>query len=123
MARKVASANSFEIVGKEWIERLRADGAAPRTIAKQEWLLGLAISICKRPVAEIMPAEVYEELKRIERSGRLETARRARSTYSRVFQHAIITARAIHDPAASLMRSTVAPAVRHHAALFEPKEV
>jgi integrase len=121
---RVSAANTFELVAEEWLARIEADGRAPRTIRKQRWILKQALpALGARPIAEITTPEVFAVLKKVEGSGRLETARALRSSCARVFRHAIVTARATHDPCAALVGATVAPTVTHMAALFEPSEV
>jgi len=55
-------------------------------------------------------------LKKIEQSGKRETASRMRSFASRVFRYAVATARPSNDPAQMLIGALVPPKVRHHAA-------
>ena len=76
-----------------------------------------------RPVAEIKAPEVLEVLRKIERRGRYDTARRARSPAGRVFKFAIATNRADRDPSADLAGALISPKVQHHAAILEPKAV
>jgi integrase len=120
----VSSANTFKVVAEEWLLRRTADGATPGTIKKHTWLLSLAYPMLgNRPVADIMPPEVLEILARVEKTGRLESAVRLRSTCSAVFRFAIRTARAIHDPTVPLRGATLAPKVTHHAAILDPKRI
>ena len=64
-------------------------------MSKNRWLLQeLAAPLAKRPINEIMPAEILIILKRIEKSGRRETARRLRGAIGTVFRFAITILRA-----------------------------
>ena len=48
-------------------------------MSKNRWLLlELAAPLARRPINEIIPAEILVILKRIEKTGRRETARRLR---------------------------------------------
>src|SRR5690606_14269268 len=79
--------------------------------------------IGKRPIAEITPQDLLAVLKKIERKGHRESAKRARSFASRVFQYAVITGRCSTDPAQPLRGALVAPVARHYAAILDPKEL
>ena len=59
-------------------------------------------------------------LKKVERAGQRETARRLRSFSSRVFRYAVSTARATVDPAQPLQGALVSPVAKHHAAITDP---
>jgi integrase len=83
----------------------------------------LAPGIGNRPIREIMPAELLLVLKRVEKKGQLETARRLRSFASRVFRYAVATARAEFDPAMVLQGALIAPTVRHHCTITDPVRV
>ena len=93
------------------------------TIAKARWLLDQLSPIAKLPISKIKPLDLYAALKRLEGSGKYETARRCRSFASRVFRHAIVTGRAEIDPAAMLAGALITPKVKHHAAPIEPAKV
>jgi hypothetical protein len=64
---------------------------------------------------------LLDTLRRIERRGRYETARRARSLAERVFKYAIATNRAERDPSVDLAGDLISPHVQHRAAIVEPK--
>ena len=59
-------------------------------------------------------------LKKVERLGQRETARRLRSFSRRVFRYAVATARASVDPAQPLQGALVLPVSKHHAAITDP---
>jgi integrase len=65
---------------------------------------------------------VLAALRKVEGSGRYESARRMRSVISRVFRYGIATARANRDVAADLRGALVAPKSRHLAAITSPRE-
>lgn len=81
LAAEIAAQNTFGAIAEEHLKNLEEGGAAESTLSKNRWLLlDLAAPLVKRPIAEITPAEILSILKRIERSGRKETARRLRGT-------------------------------------------
>ena len=56
-------------------------------MSKNRWLLlELAAPLARRPINEIIPAEILVILKRIEKTGRRETARRLRGAIGTVFR-------------------------------------
>ena len=121
ISQRLASANTFAAIAEEYIEKLVAEGRADVTVAKTRWLLGkLSPSLGTRPVAEIAPHELLAVLRKSERAGQRETARRLRSFSSRVFRYAVATARASSDPAQPLQGALVSPIAKHHAAIVDP---
>lgn len=60
-------------------------------------------------------------LRKIERAGHRETAKRVRSFASRVIRYAVATLRADRDPAQLLRGALTAPVSRHHAAITDPE--
>ncbi len=120
IAAATAAQNTFGAVAAEYIENLKANGAAETTISKNRWLLeDLAAPLAKRPIADIAPAEILHILKRIEKTGRRETARRLRGIMGSVFRHAILTLRATNDPTFPLQRALLKPIVTHRAAITD----
>jgi len=121
IANRIAAANTFGGIADEYIAKLDAEGKAAVTIAKTRWLLTkLSPALGTRPIAEISPHELLGVLKKVERAGRRETARRLRSFSSRVFRYAVATARASVDPAQPLQGALVSPVAKHHAAITDP---
>jgi integrase len=123
-AARIARSNTFSIVADELIEKFKAEGDDPKTLEKKKWLLGfVSADLGNRPIAEIKAPELLEVLRKIERRGRFDTARRARSLAGRVFKFAIATNRAERDPSADLAGALISPKVQHRAAITEPKAV
>lgn len=124
IAVATAAQNTFGAVAAEYLANLEANGAAESTINKNRWLLeDLASSLATRPIAEIIPAEILDMLKRIEKSGRRESARRLRGTMGTVFRYAVVTLRATTDPTALLRGALLAPKVQHRAAITDEKQL
>jgi integrase len=121
IANRMAAATTFAGIADEYIAKLEAEGKAAVTIAKARWLLTkLSPALGTRPIAEISPHELLAVLKKVERAGHRETARRLRSFSSRVFRYAVATARASVDPAQPLQGALVSPVAKHHAAITDP---
>ena len=123
MAAAASARNTFGVIADEFLENHEIKGSAESTKSKVRWLLKeVAAPLSDRPVTEISPMEVLDVLKRIERSGRRETAKRLRATISAVFRLAIVTQRAQHDPTNALKGALVPPTVRHRAAITDEKQ-
>jgi integrase len=76
----------------------------------------------RKVTREITAPEILDSLRRIERRGANETARRVRQICGQVFRYAIATGRADRDPSADL-RGALAPVqVEHRAAVTDPKK-
>ncbi|MET4456498.1 integrase arm-type DNA-binding domain-containing protein [Bradyrhizobium sp. RT3b] len=123
-AARIARTNTFRIVADELIAKFEAEGDDPATIEKKKWLIGLLSGdIGDRPIAEIAAPELLDALRKVERRGRYESARRARSLAGRVFRYAIATGRAERDPSGDLAGALISPKVQHRASITEPKRV
>jgi integrase len=118
-----ASANTFDAIADELLEKKRREAKAERTTSKEvEWLLSLARhDLGARPIADITAPEILRVLKAVEARGRLESANRLRATIGQVFRFAVATGRADMDPTAALRGAIASPVVQHRAAIIEPK--
>ncbi|MFM9979219.1 MAG: tyrosine-type recombinase/integrase [Sphingomonadaceae bacterium] len=121
-AAKLSAATTFGAVALEYIAKAEREGRAPATIAKLNWARDwLQPAIGHRPVDQVEPHELLAVMKKQERAGQLETARRTRAFASRVFRYAVATARAKADPASLLLGAVAAPNPTHLAAIIDPK--
>lgn len=119
----IQNANTFGAIADEVLSNKEANEASSSTMDKNRWLLkDLAAPLADRPIAEITAAEILDLLKRIEKSGRRETARRLRGAIGSVFRYAIVTLRATVDPTLALQGALLAPKVNHRAAITDEKE-
>jgi integrase len=109
-AAKLASENTFEAVAREWIANQRnrlAHRYCALLIARLE--ADIFPEIGARPIADIAAPELLETLRKVEKRGAIETARRLRQTCGQVFRYAVVTARAKHDPSAALRGALISP--------------
>ncbi|QBR49690.1 integrase arm-type DNA-binding domain-containing protein [Erwinia sp. QL-Z3] len=102
-ARKIATANTFEAIAREW-HKAKADrwslSYREEIISTFEKDIFPYIGI--KPIADIKPLELLETLKRMEKRGALEKMRKVRQRCGEVFRYAIITGRAEYNPAPDL---------------------
>ena len=123
-AKVERSANSFEVICREWLEARKQTVEASqhaKTLARMEndvfpWLGSKAIS-------EITAPDFLKALRRIDERGARYSAHRVRSEISRAFRYAIATGRAERDPCPDL-KGAIQPAKEtHFAAITEPPAV
>ena len=121
IAKKLAAGTTFGAIALEYIEKAEREGRSPATITKLHWAREwLQLVVGHRPITEIQPHELLALLKKQEKKGKLETAKRTRSFASRVFRYAIATARAKTDPASLLLDTIAAPRPKNLAAIIDP---
>ncbi len=120
LAAEASRRQTFGLVAEEYIQRMEAGDAAAGTITKTRWLLqDLASPLSNRPIKDIVPAEILDVLRRVEMSGRRETARRLRGVIGSVFRFAIVTLRAEADPTTALRGALLSPKVAGRAAITD----
>ena len=123
-ARADRSANSFEVVAREWFAKYSATWATNhgnRIIRRFErdifpWIGG-------RPIANVTAPELLAVVRRIENRGALETAHRALGNCGQAFRYAVATGRAMRDPCGDLRGALPPVKGEHFAATTEPKRV
>ena len=124
IAEKLSAATTFGGIANEFIEKSEREARAPATIAKLKWARDwLEPVIGNRPIAEITAHDILAILKRQEREGKLETAKRTRAFASRVFRYAVATGRTKDDPAIHLLGAIAAPKPKHLSAIVNPLRV
>lgn len=124
IAASVAAENTFGAIAAEHLAKLEAEGKAEATMAKNRWLLeDLAAPLANRPITQIKPVEVLNLLRRIEKTGRRETAHRLRGAIGTVFRYAIVTSRAETDPSVVLRGALLQPQTQHRASITDEKEL
>jgi len=109
-AVKLARENTFESIAREWLANQR------HTLAQRYSVLILSRleadvfpQIGSRPIAEIDAPELLDILRKVEKRGVIETARRLRQICGQVFRYAVSSARAKHDPSADLRGALKSP--------------
>lgn len=127
LRKSIQAADSFQAISDEYCQKRRRDGVkgwAPSTAVRSEYLLSLVCgSIGKLPIAEIEPADVLAAVRRVEKGGKLESARRCLQLAGAVFRYAVATARLGSDPTRDLRGALTAPTVKHYAAITDSSKV
>ena len=121
--RKGAAANSFEVVGREWLSK--QTHMAPATFDKAKWTLETHAFpwLGTRPVGEITSPELLSVLRRVESRGKLETAQRLQQRCGQVFRYAVATGRAERDPTFDIRGALATPKTVNRAAITEPTKI
>ncbi|PPU94710.1 tyrosine-type recombinase/integrase [Xanthomonas albilineans] len=122
IAAVAASGETFKSVAREWMSR---QTVARVTADKNRWLLETFLfpEIGSRPIGEITPRELLDALRKIEATGKLETAGRAKIKAGQVFRYAMLEGKAEIDPTASLRGALKVAKARHHAAVTDPVKI
>jgi integrase len=115
--------NTFEAVAREWHElnKERWHSVYMRNILHR-LEIDIFPEIGNVPIADIKPLHVLDALRRIEKRGAGEVARRAMQYCSQIFRYAIITQRAERNPASDL-RGALKPIKHKHFAAIEPDDI
>jgi integrase len=116
----ISANNTFGEIAHEFLSNKEESS----TMSKNRWLLeDLASPLATQPISQITAAEILVLLKRIEKSGRRETARRLRGVIGGVFRYAIVTLRATSDPTIATHGALFTPKVQHRAAVVDEKQL
>ena len=122
VTKQESRAATFESLATELRGKKAREGKADGTLEKFDWLLGFANDdLGKRPIAEISAAEILAVLRKVEKRGRLETAKRLRSVIGQVFRYAIAAGKVADDPTLALRGALAAPKPTSRAAITDAK--
>ena len=115
---QVASANTFEIVARDWIEKQKHRWIPAHTAAVLESLENdIFPDLGSRPITSITAPELLAPLRKIEKRGALETAGRVLQRCGSVFRYGIATGVCTYNPAGDLRGALAAPKRTNYAAL------
>ncbi|MCC5451693.1 integrase arm-type DNA-binding domain-containing protein [Rheinheimera sp. UJ51] len=124
LAGNIAAANSFEAIGREWLDIKISDKSKSYQVRTKAALVNdLFPYIGKKPITEISALDLLGALRRIENRGAIETAHRAKQTAGQVFRYAIATGRADRDISADLKGALKTPVSKHFPSITDPTEV
>lgn len=120
-ASREAADTSFEVIAREWFERMSptwAPSHAVRLIRRLErevfpW-------IGNAPIADINAPDVLACLRRIEARGHIESAHRVGQIVGQVFRYGVATGRCLRDPTGDLKGALPPVRVEHMAAITDP---
>lgn len=119
----LSAGNTFEAVALEWHE-----------LQSERWTRHYAQHVLTRlkadifpaigylPIASITPMQMLDTLRKVEKRGAHEIAKRLQQTCGQVFRYAIVTARAERNPTADL-KGALKPVRHGHFAALESKDL
>ena len=119
-AAKLAQADSFEAVTREWMDNRDLD-PIHTTKVLQRFERDLFPRLGTQPIRDLTVPMIHATLKRIVDRGSLETARRALQNVSQVMRFAVGKGLLDFDPTTSLRDALPAPKATSFAAIIEPK--
>lgn len=119
--------NTFETIARQWhTDRAKQADKWTPDHAKRV-LRSLEIHIFPyfgtRPIAEIMPLEILETLKRIENAGKLDTTHKVYDVVNQVFSFATRLRLCVFNPAAELRTELAQVKQQAYPHITEPKEI
>lgn len=112
---KIAAANTFESVAREWVENRSNDWTPSHKALTLRTLEQDAFpTLGNRPIADISSSEVLATVRAIEKRGALEIASRVLQRCSAVFRYAIATDRCKNNPAFKMSEALKSPTRGHY---------
>lgn len=121
--QKVAHANSFEAVAREWLKHRQDLAESTRERAEAMFKAYVFPWIGSRPVGEVGAQELLALLRRTEAQDKLETTQRLRQICGQVFRYAVASGRAERDPTRDLRGALKTNKNRHFASITDPAKV
>ena len=124
VAKATAGAGTFAAIATEWFAQ-NEHTLTPGTFKRDQALIAnhLLPWIGETPVGQVTPPQLLSALRRVQATGHLETAHRARSLAGKLFRYAVATGRAERNPAADLIGAIPQPNKEHFASLTDPAQV
>jgi integrase len=123
--RQRKALETFAAVAEDWYGRQQH--LAPTTLSTVRWQLdtNLLPHLGHLHIGSIEPPALLAALRKIEASGRLETAKRARGVAGRIFRFAVACGLATRDPSRDLMGTDVLapPKPTPFAAVVDPADL
>jgi integrase len=118
---KIASANSFEVIAREWLDHVKHKWSAGHlTYTTRRFEAYVFPEIGCAPISEIKAPALLAVARKIEAKGTIETAHKVMNTCGQVFRYAVASGRCERDPVADLRGAIKArPAPKHMNALPE----
>jgi integrase len=124
LARADSAANSFEVVAREWLNKMAptwVDSYSSRVIARLEQ--DIFPRLGARPIGEITPPELLAVLRLVESREALETAHRLLTKCGQIFRYGIATSRCSADVSRDLRDALSRPVKGHLAAATKPEQI
>ena len=123
-AERADAGDTFGAVAADYFDFRQRDAKkrwAPATMERAKHILGLLLpSLGTIPVRQILPLDVLNAVRKIERRGTQETARRALQLASVILRHGVATAKLDSDPTRDIKDAVATAETKHFAAITKP---
>ena len=121
--QRAASANTFEVVAREWLEKTKGDRMASTHSKVTTWLeKDVFPFIGKLPISIMGPRDVLGALRHMEGRGALDSVQRVKQICGQVFRYAVASGSADRDVTQDLKGALAKHAAENFAAITEPKQ-
>jgi integrase len=121
-AQRIAQLRTFEAIAREWVGR-QSWGESHQERNTRRLEQHVFPWIGSKPIADVERSELREILRRIERTGRIETAYRVLQLVRALFEYANAEEICKHNPCNGLSKALPPRLTRHHASITDPKQV
>jgi integrase len=123
LRKKLANANSFEVVAMEWYNKqLHTWVPHHASDVKRRLESNIFPTIGKRPIDQIEAPELLQTIRKIEARGAYDLAHRVLQVCGQVFRYGIATGRCIRNLSTDL-RGALTPHKKQHQAAVRPEEL
>lgn len=117
-----AYANTFEVVGREWLKKTASERMHSTHAKVSIWLeKDVFPHIGKLPISAIGPREVLAALRHMEGRGALDSVQRVKQICGQVFRYAVAIGSAERDVTQDLKGALAKPIHKNRPAITEPK--
>jgi len=117
-----ASANTFEIVAREWLKKSANDRMTSTHAKVTTWLVkDVFPHIGKMPISAIGPRDVLAALRHMEGRGALDSVQRVKQICGQVFRYAVAIGSAERDVTQDLNGALTKPVHKNRPAITDPK--
>lgn len=118
-----ASANTFEVVAREWLAKTAGERMESTHGKVTTWLeKDVFPHIGNMPISAIGPRDVLAALRHMEGRGALDSLHRVKQICGQVFRYAVASGSAERDVTQDLKGALAKPVSGHFAAITEPKK-
>ena len=117
-----ASANTFEVVGREWLKKTASERMTSTHAKVSIWLeKDVFPHIGKMAISAIGPRDVLAALRHMESRGALDSVHRVKQICGQVFRYAVASGSADRDVTQDLKGALAKPVHKNRPAITDPK--
>lgn len=118
-----ADADTFEVIGREWLKKTAARRGPDTQSRVVSWLeKNIFPAIGATPITMLRPRDVLDAVRKIEERGAVDSAKRVLGYIGQIFQYAMATEAVGADITTGLHRALTEKEQKHYAAITSPGE-